>query len=91
MWENEPLEGLARSEGQLRAYRHDGFWQAMDTLRDKNQLEALWAASKAPVEGLALRDIASFFSSPPALSLSKCCAQAPRKPQSRQAQDRSSG
>lgn len=47
VWENEPLERLAR-EDQLQAYRHDGFWQAMDTLRDKNQLEALWAAKAAP-------------------------------------------
>ncbi len=47
VWENEPLERLAR-EGQLHAYRHSGFWQAMDTLRDKNHLEALWAAKAAP-------------------------------------------
>ncbi|WP_375456060.1 glucose-1-phosphate cytidylyltransferase [uncultured Methylobacterium sp.] len=47
VWENEPLEQLAR-EGQLSAFRHDGFWQAMDTLRDKNHLEALWAAKQAP-------------------------------------------
>jgi glucose-1-phosphate cytidylyltransferase len=47
VWENEPLEGLAR-DGQLMAYRHDGFWAAMDTLRDKNQLEALWASGSAP-------------------------------------------
>jgi len=47
VWENQPLEGLAR-DGQLRAYRHDGFWAAMDTLRDKNQLEALWASGAAP-------------------------------------------
>jgi len=47
IWEQEPLEGLAR-EGQLMAYRHDGFWAAMDTLRDKNQLEALWASGQAP-------------------------------------------
>ncbi|HKR87046.1 MAG TPA: glucose-1-phosphate cytidylyltransferase [Phenylobacterium sp.] len=47
VWENEPLEGLAR-DGQLKAFRHDGFWAAMDTLRDKNQLEALWASGAAP-------------------------------------------
>lgn len=47
VWEREPLEGLA-AEGQLMAYRHDGFWAAMDTLRDKNILEGLWAAGEAP-------------------------------------------
>jgi len=47
VWENEPLEGLAR-DGQLAAFRHDGFWAAMDTLRDKNHLEALWASGEAP-------------------------------------------
>lgn len=47
VWENEPLEGLAR-DGQLAAFRHDGFWAAMDTLRDKNHLEALWASGAAP-------------------------------------------
>ncbi len=47
IWEREPLEKLA-SENQLSAYRHKGFWQAMDTIRDKNHLEELWAANKAP-------------------------------------------
>jgi len=47
IWEQGPLEGLA-AEGQLQAYRHDGFWAAMDTLRDKNHLEALWASGEAP-------------------------------------------
>jgi len=47
LWEREPLEGLAR-DGQLAAFRHDGFWQPMDTLRDKNHLEGLWSAGKAP-------------------------------------------
>ena len=47
VWELEPLEGLAR-DGQLMARPHDGFWAAMDTLRDKNTLEALWASGKAP-------------------------------------------
>jgi len=46
-WEREPLEQLAAS-GQLAAYQHDGFWQPMDTLRDKLQLEELWASGKAP-------------------------------------------
>ena len=46
-WEVEPMERLAR-EGQLSAYRHGGFWQAMDTLRDRNQLEELWAGGSAP-------------------------------------------
>jgi glucose-1-phosphate cytidylyltransferase len=47
LWEKEPLESLAR-DGQLRAWRHRGFWQPMDTLRDKVHLEELWAAGKAP-------------------------------------------
>lgn len=47
VWEQQPLEGLA-ADGQLMAYRHDGFWAAMDTLRDKNQLESLWASGQAP-------------------------------------------
>ena len=46
-FEAEPLEGLAR-DGQLMAFPHDGFWAAMDTLRDKNHLEALWASGQAP-------------------------------------------
>jgi glucose-1-phosphate cytidylyltransferase len=46
-WESGPLEELAR-QGQLMAYDHDGFWQPMDTLRDKNQLEELWARGNAP-------------------------------------------
>jgi glucose-1-phosphate cytidylyltransferase len=45
--EREPLQGLAR-DGQLAAYRHRGFWHAMDTLRDKRHLEALWASGEAP-------------------------------------------
>ena len=45
-WEQEPLEQLA-AEGQLAAYRHSGFWQAMDTLRDKNYLEGLWQQRQA--------------------------------------------
>ena len=46
-WEREPMERLA-AEQQLAAYRHDGFWQPMDTLRDKSQLEALWQSGQAP-------------------------------------------
>lgn len=45
--EQEPLRALATA-GQLQAYRHEGFWQAMDTLRDKNQLEDLWRKGNAP-------------------------------------------
>jgi len=47
LWEKQPLERLAK-EGQLEAYFHAGFWQPMDTLRDKNHLEELWASGKAP-------------------------------------------
>ena len=46
-WEREPMESLARN-GQLSAFRHEGFWQPMDTLRDKIQLEELWTQGKAP-------------------------------------------
>ena len=47
VWEHGPLERLA-AEGQLAAYPHDGFWQPMDTLREKNLLEGLWAGGAAP-------------------------------------------
>jgi glucose-1-phosphate cytidylyltransferase len=47
VWEQQPLKRLAAS-GQLSAYRHEGFWQAMDTMREKNQLEELWSSGKAP-------------------------------------------
>jgi len=47
IWEHEPLGKLAKSE-QLCAFSHDGFWQPMDTLRDKQQLEELWKTGKAP-------------------------------------------
>jgi glucose-1-phosphate cytidylyltransferase len=47
VWEREPLECLA-SQGQLAAYRHPGFWQPMDTLRDKMVLEERWASGEAP-------------------------------------------
>ena len=46
-WEQKPLQNLAE-RGQLSAYRHEGFWQPMDTLRDKNLLEDLWQSDKAP-------------------------------------------
>jgi glucose-1-phosphate cytidylyltransferase len=45
--ELEPLSKLA-GNGQLTAYIHDGYWQAMDTLRDRRQLEELWASGRAP-------------------------------------------
>ena len=47
MFEREPMEKLA-SEGQMMCYKHTGFWQCMDTLRDKEKLEKLWASGKAP-------------------------------------------
>jgi glucose-1-phosphate cytidylyltransferase len=47
VWENEPLEALAR-ERSLAAYFHRGFWQPMDTLRDKMRLEELWQSGAAP-------------------------------------------
>ena len=47
IWEREPLEKLAKTK-QMMAYRHEGFWQPMDTQRDKNLLEELWTAGKAP-------------------------------------------
>jgi glucose-1-phosphate cytidylyltransferase len=47
IWERKPLEALAASR-QLSIYKHTGFWQPMDTLRDKLQLEALWESGKAP-------------------------------------------
>lgn len=50
VWEQQPLQQLA-SDGQLMAYEHHGFWQPMDTLRDKNYLEELWASGKAPWKG----------------------------------------
>lgn len=46
-WEKEPLEGLV-ADGQLDAYKHYGFWHAMDTLRDKIKLEELWDSGQAP-------------------------------------------
>ena len=46
-WEKEPLERLAK-DGQLMAYRHESFWQCMDTLREKHLLDKLWQNEKAP-------------------------------------------
>ncbi|HUX43107.1 MAG TPA: glucose-1-phosphate cytidylyltransferase [Rectinemataceae bacterium] len=47
IWERGPLEDLAR-DGQLGAFKHEGFWQPMDTLRDKNELERLWSGGSSP-------------------------------------------
>ncbi len=47
LWEREPLEKLSQ-EGELQAFLHNGFWQPMDTLRDKQHLEQLWDAGTAP-------------------------------------------
>lgn len=47
VWEQQPLQRLA-TEGQLMAFEHHGFWQPMDTLRDKTYLEELWASGRAP-------------------------------------------
>ena len=47
IWEHKPLEELAR-EGELSVYKHTGFWQPMDTLRDRRLLEKLWASGNAP-------------------------------------------
>ena len=47
MWERVALERLAL-DGELRVFRHDGFWQCMDSLRDKRRLEELWQSGAAP-------------------------------------------
>ncbi len=47
VWEQQPLEGLA-ADGELMAWKHSGYWLAMDTLREKNQLASLWSTGKAP-------------------------------------------
>jgi glucose-1-phosphate cytidylyltransferase len=47
VWEQGPLTSLA-AQGELMAYEHEGFWLPMDTLRDKHQLEELWASGRAP-------------------------------------------
>ena len=46
-WEREPLERIA-AEGQLAIFKHQGFWAAMDNLRDKGYLEELWQSGQAP-------------------------------------------
>jgi glucose-1-phosphate cytidylyltransferase len=46
-WEGQPLTKLA-ADGEMMAFEHDGFWQPMDTVREKNQLEQLWGSGKAP-------------------------------------------
>lgn len=47
IWERSPLEGLAE-DGELSAFRHTGFWQPMDTLRDQRELERMWISDRAP-------------------------------------------
>ena len=47
LWERGPLETLAEMD-QLQAYRHEGFWQPMDTVRDRSLLESLWESGNAP-------------------------------------------
>ena len=47
IWEGQPMERLA-ADGELMAFRHEGFWQSMDTLRDHRQLESLWQSGEAP-------------------------------------------
>jgi glucose-1-phosphate cytidylyltransferase len=47
MWEDEPLSDLAR-DGKVSAFHHEGFWQPMDTLREKNLLEEIWSTGQAP-------------------------------------------
>jgi len=47
IFERYPLEQIA-AEGQLKAYKHEGFWQCMDTMRDKQLLEELWKSGEAP-------------------------------------------
>ena len=47
IWERGPLEAMA-NDGKLSAFKHEGFWQPLDTLRDKNELEKLWGSEKAP-------------------------------------------
>jgi glucose-1-phosphate cytidylyltransferase len=47
IWEREPLEQLSR-EGQVSAYKHEGFWQPMDTIHDRDLLEDYWATGSAP-------------------------------------------
>jgi glucose-1-phosphate cytidylyltransferase len=63
IWEREPLQQLA-AEGQLTAYKHSGFWQPMDTLRDKNLLEKLWVTGQAPWASWAVPKIPFETSNP---------------------------
>ena len=49
VWEQKPLGALAAA-GWLAAFQHDGFWQPMDTLRDKNRMEGLWSYGHAPLK-----------------------------------------
>ncbi len=58
IWERDPLENLAK-EGKLAAFKHHGFWQPMDTLRDKNVLEDMWQRGKAPWYDIMFRKSAS--------------------------------
>ena len=46
MWEKKPMENIAKSN-QLNAYKHDGFWSPMDTLKDQNDLNELWNSNNA--------------------------------------------
>ena len=46
MWEDYPLENLS-NDGQLMAYKHEGFWKCMDALRDKTELEEMWSSGNA--------------------------------------------
>lgn len=46
-WEREPLEELVK-EGQLHAYKHEGFWKCMDTVKERDELEELWNSRSAP-------------------------------------------
>jgi len=61
--ERAPLEGLAR-DGQLRAYRHEGFWECMDTYKDAVALNDLWASGEAPWRAEALGSLSSAAGAP---------------------------
>jgi glucose-1-phosphate cytidylyltransferase len=63
LWEKEPLETLAQ-EGQLMAYRYDGFWQCMDTIRDKKRLQKIWDGGEAPWKTWEDEDTAVSIPSP---------------------------
>jgi glucose-1-phosphate cytidylyltransferase len=56
IWERDPMERLA-ADGQLMAYRHEGFWQPMDTLREKKMLEDMWAGGDAPWSAAPRRSV----------------------------------